>query len=239
MAMSKSQVGLGVVVVIGAAAIIFLQYQTGQKLRAENESLRQQIASLKSDSPDTPTANSQPTGEDRDELLRLRGEVSALRSQTNQIPRLEKQNQQLQEAVTAAVQERQRAPASTPEADQLRTFGILQLNTSRQYMLGMINYANDHQGQFPTNFDQMSSYFQNSGLATNMNRFEMVYTGTYSTIANPSSAIVVREIQPWMGSGKWHRTYSFADGHSEVHSEDALNNFDAWEQQHVPVLNNQ
>lgn len=234
MATSKLKTVLGLIIVAGAAVLIFLQYQTQQKLRAENESLQQQIAQLKSASEDKPTANSTAaSSEDFNELLRLRGSVSALRSQTNQIAKLEAQNQQLRQATTNA-QEQQRARAV--EADERKNFSILQLNTSRQYILGMLNYANDHQGQFPTNMDQMSSYLQNSALLTNMNQFEMVYTGPYTTIANPSMAIVVREITPWQSNGKWLRTYSFADGHSEVHSVDAIEKFDEWELQRVPVF---
>ena len=82
MAASKSKVMLGVILVAVAAILIFLQFQTQQKLRAENESLQQQMAQLKSESQDQPATNSNPTpSEDFNELLRLRGEVSALRGQ--------------------------------------------------------------------------------------------------------------------------------------------------------------
>jgi cell division protein FtsB len=238
MAMSKFKMGLGVVVVAGAAAIIFLQYQAGQKLRAENEDLRQQIAKLKSDSQDTPTANSQPTGEDFNELLRLRGEVGTLRSQTNQIAKLQQQNQQLQDSLATAAQARQQSAAqSTAQAEEEHAHTILQINNSKQAVLGMMMYANDNQDQFPTNFDQAATYFGNSGFTTNLNQFEIVYRGSLSNLANPASTILVRSTQPWMVNGKWAKAYGFVDGHSEVHS-DPNGNFDEWEQQQVPVLKN-
>lgn len=239
MKFSNAKAGLTLILVAGAAVIIFLQYQTRQKLLAENDSLRQQIAQLKSNNQDVPVANPQPaTNDELNELLRLRGEVGVLRAQTNQLAKLQTQNQQLREAFTNLAQQKQQE-TDPPSAAQQKEFGILELNTSRQYVLGMINYASEHQGLFPTNFEQMNSYFRNSEILTNMNRFEMVYTGPYSNIANPSSAIVVREIQPYLSNGKWLRTYSFADGHSELHRADSSDGFDEWEQQHVPVLKNQ
>jgi hypothetical protein len=42
-----------------------------------------------------------------------------------------------------------------------------------------------------------------------------------------------------MSNGKWVRAYGFADGHSEIHKADTAGDLDAWEQQHVAVLNNQ
>ncbi len=237
--MSRTKLILGILVVAGFATAIFLQYQTQQKLRAENESLRQQIAQLKTDNQDTAT-NSNPTpNEDFNELLRLRGEVSALRSQTNQIARLQQQNQQLQSALTNAVQARQQSAAqSTAAAEDQRAYAILQINTARQSIIGMLMYANDHQGEFPTNFDQAAPYFGSSAASTNLSQFEIVYHGPLSNLANPASAIVVRSLQPWQSNGKWAKAYGFADGHAEVHSFPD-GNFDEWEQQHVAVPKSQ
>ena len=233
--MSKFKVVLGVVLVAGAAALIFLQYQTRQQLQNENDSLRQQIALLKNDNQDAPPATNPTNNDEFNELLRLRGEVNSLRAQTNQIARLEQQNKQLQDSLTVTVQARQQSVA---QAEEEHEHSIRELNTSKQAVLAMILYANDNQDQFPTNFDQAKSYFGNSGGPTNLNDFEIVYRGPVSNLANPSSTIVVRTIQPWMANGKWRKTYGFADGHSEVHS-DPNGNFDEWEQQHVPVFKGQ
>jgi hypothetical protein len=236
MAMSKIKAGLSIILVGGAAVIIFIQYQTRQRLLADNDSLRQQIGELKSENEDASAVDSKPTSsDDFNELLRLRGEITALRAQTNQIARLQRQNQQLQDSVAAAAQARQQSAA---QSEDERAYGIVQINTSKQAVLAMILYAGDHQDQFPTNFDQAGPYLGNPGVATNINHFEIVYHGPYSNLANPSSAVVVRSIQPWMSNGKWAKAYGFGDGHAEVHS-DPNGNFDEWEQQHVPVLKNQ
>lgn len=234
---SKLKAALTVAFLAGAAAIIFLQYQARQKLRAENESLRQQISQL-SDSQPAPVTSEKPSTEDFNELLRLRGEVSALRIQTNQITRLQQQNQQLKDSLATAAQARQQSVAQAEEQRaQERAFGIVQINTAKMSMVGMILYAGDNQDQFPTNFNQASAYLANPAVATNLNQFEIVYRGAMSSLANPASAIVVRSIQPWASNGKWAKAYGFADGHAETHS-DPNGNFDEWEQQHAPVLKN-
>jgi len=74
MTMARMKLVLGVVVIAAAAALIFVQYQTQQKLRTENDSLRQQIAALKSDNQDTSATNSTAdSSADFNELLRHRG----------------------------------------------------------------------------------------------------------------------------------------------------------------------
>jgi hypothetical protein len=234
---SKLKAIAAILLVAGAVAIISLQYQTQQKLRTENQSLNQQIAQLISDNSDTPAPNSKPTsGDDFNELLRLRGEVSALRAQTNQIAKLQQQNQQLHEAFTNLAQERQRPTAPTDE----QAFAMLQMNTAKASVLAMLMYASDHKNQFPTNFDQATNYFQaGDSTLTNLSGFEMTYTGSIGNLANPSSAIVVRQIQPYLRNGVWLRAYAFGDGHAELHRGDANGSFDEWEQQHVPLMKNQ
>jgi cell division protein FtsB len=234
------KIGTSVVIVAGAALLIYLQYQTQQQLRAENDSLRQQIAQLKSENQDTPAANSKPTSsDDFNELLRLRGEVSALRSQTNQIARLQTQNQQLRDAFTNLAKERPR-PAGDPSDSQEQAFGILQMSTAKQAILGMMLYAGDHNGESVTNFDQVATYFKAEDSATtNLSNFDITYSGPLANLANPSSAIVVRQIQPFTRNGYLLRAYGFGDGHSELHRADANGSFDEWEQQHVPVTKNQ
>jgi hypothetical protein len=62
--------------------------------------------------------------------------------------------------------------------------------------------------------------------------YELMFKGSLQDIANPASAIVLREREAWQGyNGRWARTYGFADGHSEVHSSDD-GDYTAWEAQH-------
>jgi RNA polymerase sigma factor (sigma-70 family) len=244
MTLTKLKLGLSALVVAGAATTLVLQHQTQQQLRNQNELLHQQVAQLKSDSDDASNrlassdASGQLTGPQKDELLRLRGEVGALRSQTNELAKLQEENRRLQASLTAAAKAHQQA-AADPTVEQQQAFAIQEINISRQLVLGLIMYANDHENQFPTNFDQAGSYYGNSDfLRTNQNRFELTYQGSWTNLASPSSAIVIRETQPFMRGDKWLKTYAFADGHSEVHSV-VDGNFDEWEQQHAAVPKNQ
>ena len=126
-------------------------------------------------------------------------------------------------------------PASSPE--ESRAHAMFELNIAKQSVLGMILYANEHGGQVPTNFEQAAAFYQSSDARTNLNHFEILFQGSIGSIADPASTIIVREIQPWSVNGKWFKTYGFADGHSEVHSE-PNGNFDEWEQRHAAVLKN-
>jgi RNA polymerase sigma factor (sigma-70 family) len=94
MTATKLKFGLGALVSIGAATALVVQHQTQEKLRVENESLRQQIAQLETDNETlsnrvvpAPDSKSLPEGQ-FNELLRLRGQVGVLRRQTNELGKL-------------------------------------------------------------------------------------------------------------------------------------------------------
>src|SRR5476649_1763872 len=79
--------GIVIAGLIVCAAFLYLQRQAQEKLRAEDESLQQQIAQLKADKENlsnlaAQTKNSQSLpNEQFNELLKLRGEVGVLRQQ--------------------------------------------------------------------------------------------------------------------------------------------------------------
>ena len=94
--MSKLKV-IVAVFVIGGAAALWWQGSFNEKLRSDNETQRRAIAQL-SQSQDVrkPVATGESlTREQLDELLKLRGEVTQLREQTNQIGTLVDANQKL------------------------------------------------------------------------------------------------------------------------------------------------
>lgn len=63
--------------------------------------------------------------------------------------------------------------------------------------------------------------------------FEIVYLGSLTNLTNAAGTIVLREKHAARTQdGKWQKTYGFADGHAEIHTEPD-GNFDDWESQHL------
>jgi RNA polymerase sigma factor (sigma-70 family) len=234
MTLTKLKLGLSVLVVAGATTALVVQHQAQEKLRTENESLHRQIAQLKTDNGSlsnrlAAVGNSHSLSDDQlNELLKLRSEVGMLRQRTNELGK--------RQASLANATQKPQQPAFDETAERQKASAEFKMNNAKQFVLGMLLYANDNQEQFPANFDAVAPYFDPnpSGLArSNLNSFEIVYQGSPTNITSPSSIIVVREKQAWQTStGKWVKTYGFADGHSEIHTEPD-GNFDAWEQQHM------
>jgi len=94
MTATKLKLGLSALVVAGAATAVVVQHQTQTRLRTENESLRQQLAQLQNDNGNLSNRLAAAgearslTEEQMTELLKLRGEVGVLRSETERLERL-------------------------------------------------------------------------------------------------------------------------------------------------------
>ena len=87
--MSKRKLIIAVAFIGGAAVFLWTQHSINEKLRSDNNALRTAIAELrrlqKPGEPVAAAANESLTREQMDELLKLRGEVTRLRGQTDQI----------------------------------------------------------------------------------------------------------------------------------------------------------
>ncbi len=236
--MTATQLNLGVTAlfVAGTATALVVQHQTEVKLRAENESLAQQFAQLKTENESLSNlaaqANDPPSlSSDRlNELKKLRSEVGMLRQRTNELGKLH--------VLPASTPQGHQQPEANSQVEQEQAAAEFKMNNAKQSVMGMIMYANDHGNQFPTNFDQTAPYLGGDSnlVRSNLSQLEIVYEGSWKNIVNPASAIVVRERQAWQASnGRWMKTYGFADGHSELHSEPD-GNFDTFEQQHTVAL---
>jgi RNA polymerase sigma factor (sigma-70 family) len=234
-AMTKLKLGaIAALAVVGVAVPVWTQHQDVVRLRHENQALRLQLDDVAQIAADNQRlsnlvarANNPLAGEQLGELLKLRGEVGSLRRQVAEQTRKEKI----------------RAPASTQPAQaeaaeqQQKDIFIAKMNYTQSWMLAFTEYAAQHQGQFPTNFELAASFLppEAAGL-TNLtsDQFEIVYTGAINDITNPQSIIVIREKDAFQTpDGGWVRDYSFADGHSEIHKA-VDGNFQPWEAQHLP-----
>jgi hypothetical protein len=113
---------------------------------------------------------------------------------------------------------------------------IARLNFTKSRLVSFLMFANEHNGDYPTNFDQLESYFSKNakepeGLTAD--QFEIVYQGPEKGITNLMNTVVLREKEARQApDGRWQKAYGFADGHGEIHTEKD-GNFDAYERAHI------
>jgi hypothetical protein len=231
----------GVLVVAGIAVMLVLQYQRRAKLEKENESLRQQLDGLDAIKEENAQLSNQLaqartsfTDKERNELFRLRSEVGLLRKETNELGRLREDYRRLQKSLAER-------PSTTNTADEesvseyTKLVVYPKLNDAKALCFGFVLYANDNGSRLPTNLDDAAGYLKapDGPSFSGTNQFELVYHGLLNQLTNPATVILVRESAPWQTpEGKWAKTYGFADGHSEVHSEPD-GNFEPWEKKHT------
>jgi len=229
MSLTKIQLGLGAIVVAGLATLVSTQYQNLSALRADNQALRGQIASLTANaeqlSNNLARANApqQLSGDQFRELLRLRGEVGRLRDQMNTLGK-------------AKAKELERP--STPEisSEQMEAAGKFVehrqniINAAKQIGVAFRIYANDNNDQYPTNLTECNNEL---GNITNfygdipLDTFEMVNVGKVND--KFPAAISARELTPRpLPSGGWERVYLLGDGSVQLAAAPDKN-FDTWE----------
>jgi myosin heavy subunit len=232
----KTIATVSILVIVGLIVFLMMQQHAQEKLRAENDLLAQQLAQLQTDNENfsnqlAQTKDSQSLANDKmNELLKLRGEVGVLEQQTNELGKLRAENQRLQNAQhEVAAQSQVTANAEQQQHQML----IQKVTDAKQGVLGFLMFAGDNQNQFPTNFSQTEKYYNDTSTLQEIEtNFDIVYQGSMN-LTNASQIIVLREKQAWQAlNGKWMKTYGFADGHSEVHTE-PNGNFDDWENQRL------
>ena len=239
MTMTKLKVAaIAAVVAAGVATPMVIQQHSQTRLRAENESLRQQVDQLSQAANDN-KVTSESSGQRTDllspaqlhELLRLRGEVGALRTQMKELERLKAENARLQASRMNAKSNSDPQSRPSGESDE-KAIATAKISDAKMFVLGLLMHANDHPGSAATNLDEIDSYLDKTKLSLT-NKFEMLYQGSFSQISNPGEVIVIREQQARQGAdGTWLRAYGFADGHSQLRRA-ADGNFDDWEKEHT------
>ena len=238
----KTKLAIGLLIVV-AATIIFFQLQTQKQLRAEAESMAQQIAELKTDNESlsnrlAAAASSKPLSDpQKNELMKLRGEVGALRNQVGQLGKLRDENQRLRKDVMAVRPE----PVPLSKQGEYEWHATNTVEAARLIGLGMIMFAGDNNNQSPTNFSQISSLIegmtnQTSGIGAEA--FELIDSASPSSQDAANKLILRERISFKTVDGKWARTYGFGDGHVEVKISDD-GNFDAFEKEHLVLPPNQ
>jgi RNA polymerase sigma factor (sigma-70 family) len=233
MTATQLKLGLTALAVAGAATALVVQQQTQNRLRSDNQSLHQQVARLQAENTSLSNrlaaageAKSLPDDQ-LNELLKLRSEVGMLRQQTYEIGALRKKLDNLKQS--------SQSPAGNASSEELQQqMAMHKMDDAKQAGLFLYMFADDNNSQVPTSFDQVVSYIGNTNFAQVFSKeFEIVYKGSLTNIANPSSAIVVQEHQAWQTyDSKWAKVYGFADGHAQLVTEPD-GDFSGFEQNHM------
>jgi hypothetical protein len=112
------------------------------------------------------------------------------------------------------------------------------MDDARHLSSAVRNYAREHQGEFPSTFDQVGPYlnlgFYKDYEPPQTSQFEMVYRGSLSELTNVPLQVValIREQQAWpTPGGKRARIYVMAAG--EVRVVESDDNFQSWEAEHI------
>jgi RNA polymerase sigma factor (sigma-70 family) len=229
---TKIKLAFSAVAVAGAAVAFVHQQQIQNKLRADNESLRQQLTQMQAGNEDlsnrlADTSDNQKLSADQfNELLRLRGEVGRLREQASEVGKLQDENQQLQEAAT-----RLEASNGKMELDtQLAKFKANEtqiVNVMKQVGLANRIWAGDNNNQYTTNFEQMTNELGAVSNSPLLDNIEYVNAGIASE--QYPQLIAFRESNPRQSpDGAWHRVYGLADGSVQV-ATSPDGNFSAYE----------
>jgi RNA polymerase sigma factor (sigma-70 family) len=247
MTISKLSIGVTSSLLVVGVVITGLQHQSQTRLRQENRALLQHVGQLSAEVQGLSNVMAEARGsqagaeKEHSELMRLRGEVGLLKRESAEAAKVQKktrlENQSAQDQSAEEYRQRQLQIA------------IGKMRDAKAWTSMFQQYASDHGGQFPTNFDQVATDLDNflqtfsvqelvadkEAFVQTTNQFEIVYTGPFNEVTNRPDVIVMREKEAWQcPDGAWGRTYAFADGHSEIHkSEDG--NYGPWEAQHSPA----
>jgi RNA polymerase sigma factor (sigma-70 family) len=225
MTLTKIKLGLSALAVAGATAALVVQHQMQEKLRAENELLQQQMTQLQTDNESlsnrlAAAGGSKSLPDDHlSELLKLRGEVGALRRQTNEADRKAHAAEQNLATVLSA-------------KDQFQAHQHNAENAMKMVGISLRLYSGDNGGQFPTNLLQLTSElgpYTNTWTLGGIDlwSFDFVNAGAVS-LEHPNMVALRERLARQAPDGTWQRIYGFADGSVQT-ATSYDGNFDAWE----------
>jgi RNA polymerase sigma factor (sigma-70 family) len=174
------------------------------KLKQERDEVTRQLASLRSD---------EQSNRATAELVKLRGEVSTLRRQNDDVQALQQENRQLRNRLNNVWSTADRAAYNQQEENVF--------NDMAELLKAMRQHASQHTGIMATNFAQLIPFLS---LKTNqdgsqtvlpsgasLGNFEFMNAGL-ATETTPQM-LVLRERNPRKApGGDWGRIYGFADG---------------------------
>jgi RNA polymerase sigma factor (sigma-70 family) len=235
MAWTKSQSAIAAgVIALSLAAPFFLQHTASAKLRAVDDSQQQQaatVSSLRSENERlSSTAGEASLSEEQlADLRKLRTEMAALKPTAESAAKTQAENSRL------------RQDAALKGPIQLKETMFAKVSFNKDLLVSFYRYAAQHDGQFPTTSDDAAPFLDDAVKNQNKvssDQFEIVFTGSPSSITNAEDVIALREKNAFSTAstanpqGNWAKVYGFVDGHVIVHSEPE-NNFTDFEKAHM------
>lgn len=216
MKVTRLTLAASLLVMAGMLAGLMAEHRASEKVATIHDSLIEQIARLKRENEvlssqiARPKQTSATSNEPFNELLRLRGQVGALRQQTNDIARLQRENEKLM-AQTDATQGPSFNDLSPKDQFTLRQTHMQEaVNTLSE---AIKNYMSNHNSQPPANFDQLigSGDLQVTNFAGNLslNDFEFLKPGTVDRNGDPvilRNRVAIpspKEDPQWKGDPIW------------------------------------
>jgi DNA repair exonuclease SbcCD ATPase subunit len=189
------------------------------RLTAEQHALSNQLAEV-----------AKTTNDPAHELARLSGQVEKLRSQTNNLIAQISSNR-------LARASHKKAQVTHPEEywGQLHQAAGAKPHDALQLGQGVIEYALDHHGTFPSDLGQIDSYLKKEKMSlSGTNQFDIVFHGSLDDLKGlPAGGVaVLRDRQTWTApDGQQARVYGMANGVAQtVLSND---DFKSWEAEHM------
>jgi RNA polymerase sigma factor (sigma-70 family) len=235
MAWTKSQSTIAAgVIALSLAAPFFLQHSASAKLRAADDSLQQQagkVSSLRSENErlSSAAARASLSQEQLADLQKLRTEMAALKPEAESVAAIRAENSRLSH------------DAALPGPIQFREAMVAKMSFNKELLVSFYKYSEKHNGQFPTSFDDAVPFLDDAAkkqTKVSPDQFEIVFTGSPSSVTNPADVIMLREKEAWSTAntsnpkGAWARIYGFVDGHVIVQNEPE-NDFTDFEKAHM------
>jgi len=242
----KLKVGAVAASLLATAALVIWQQRRAKRLMTQSAALREQVeqvAALREEAQrltDQLKAASESSEADRRELVRLRAQAGVLRQAEQDKARLTAERDRLAQQTS---QRPQAQPEDNPFDREHGPGAGAKVSHAKHWGFALINYAANHQGQFPASFaeaapflhDELSEDAKAQTLQT-ADQFEILYYGLRDDLATlpPESTIIVREKQPWLDQqGKWCKAYGMSDGSARVRTS-RKDDFQKWESIRIP-----
>lgn len=233
-----------VTAILGAAAVTgtttYLVQETAmERLRLERQSLEERHSKVGADLQDAMALIKVRDGQiaaltrDATDVHRLRADVDRLNRETEQLAQVREENRRLSgelqryQATLEKASNAQRQARQEAEVRQEQVF-IGRLQAMKLVGGAQLQHANESDGWFPQDFAAASLY-----LKSPPDDIELLFTGHQKDIGNPAATLIARSATVDRSvDGRLTRGYTFADGHSEIHSADTMESLIKWEDAH-------